>query len=279
MIQEMRLKLFCLIVVGAIMVVVGTYFFTTLGPRVEAVVEGELIPFKVDDRKEFDIQMGGCHVLVTFDQLRQGYDFQKAFYFAGIDYPFELRFKDGKLLVSAEVKNSNGDVVAKIFRNQWSVDYNPIVIYDRNYNSYAFEAIDSDRFPILQVVMTPENRVFVGGIFYGENSTLVAMLNGTTVYNPSYLEYNQTIFEYPSESKLGKLVTDSPYDFGSSQHILAPDQIIIIGYVLLGIGTVIISFVGAISLKKGNSENNNKKQKRAEEIEKRKSRKKRKKKK
>ena len=252
----MNAKALVVIFVGVIMIVVGTYFFSTLGPRIEAIEAGELIPFKVDDQKPFDIQMGGCHVLVTVDQLSKGYDFQHAFYFEGIDYPFEVSFRDGKVLVSAEIRNADGDVVAKIADNQWSVEPNPIVTYDRNYISYAFEAIDSDRLPILQVVMTPENKVFVGGVFYGENATLVSMLNGTTIYNPIDWDYKQTIFQYPSSSKLGKLAANSPYAFGSAQVILAPDEIIAIGYVMLGIGTFTTLVVGIDSFKKRKRKSN-----------------------
>lgn len=248
----MSAKELVMIVSGVVMIVVGTYFFTTLGPHVEAIEKGELIPFEVDDQKPFDIQMGGCHALVTADELSKGFDFQHAFYFGGIDYPFTVSLRDGKVLVSAEIRNANGDVVAKIADNSWSVDYTPILTYDRNYNSYAFEAISSDKVPILQVVMTPENIIFVGGVFYGENATLVNMLNGTTVYNPTEIKYNQTIFQYPSDSKLGKLVAGSPYAFGS-QVILAPTEITAMGYVLFGIGTFVTLFTSVITLKKRSS--------------------------
>jgi len=246
----MNAKALLVIAVSVIMMVVGTYFFSTLGPDMKAIEAGTLIPFKVDDQKLFDVQMGGIHFLLTVDQLREGYDFQHAVQISGFEYPFKVSFKDGKLLVSAEIKNAGGDVVAKITDNEWSVEPNPIVTYDRNYLSYAFEVIDSDRVPILQVVMTPENKVFVGGVFYSENATLVSMLNGTTIINPIDSDYNQTIFQYPSSSKLGKLVANSPYAFDSTRVILAPDEIIAIGYVMLGIGTFTTLVVGIDSFKK-----------------------------
>ena len=130
-----------------------------------------------------------------------------------------------------------------------SVNYNPIVTYDRNYNAYAFEVIDSNIVPILQVVLTPENNIFVGGVFYGENESLVAQLNVTTIYNPDNYKYNQTIFQYPSDINLGKLVANSPYAFGSPAS-LAPVEITIIGYILFGIGTFLTLVIGLDSFRK-----------------------------
>ena len=181
--------------------------------------------------------------------MKNGYDFGRNFYFEGIDFFVEASYKDEKLLVSAEIKNKDAELVAIITDNKWSVNNNPIVAKERNYNSYAFEVIDSRNIPILQVVMMPENKILVGGVFYGENSTLVAMLNGTTIFNPSDSTYDQTIFQYPSDSNLGKLIENSPYAFGN-QVVLAPNLIIIIGYVLFGIGSFCIAIGGFDIFKK-----------------------------
>lgn len=252
----MSIKALLVIAFGVIMMVVGTYLFSTYGPLLLAIETGKLILFQVDSQKDFDVQMGGFHFITTAAELSSGLNLSHYVYISGFNYPFQISLRSGNLLVSAEIKNANGDVVAKIVNNQWSVNYNPIVTCDRNYNAYAFEAITLGQIPILQVVMIPENRIFVGGVFYSTNSTLIAMLNGTTILNPEESEisnYNQTIFRYPSDSHLGKLVENSPYAFGSAPIILAPTEIINIGYVLFGIGTFITLVVSVNSFKKRNS--------------------------
>jgi hypothetical protein len=246
----MNIKALVIIAFAVTLIVVGTYLFSSLAPHLEAIQNGELTPFNVDEQKPFDAQIGGVHIILSVNDL-EGYDFRKAFNLGGVEYPFELKYVDGKLVVSAEIKNTNGDVVAKIVDNQWSVNFNPIVTYDRNYNSYAFEVIDSDRVPILQVVLKPENNIFIGGVFHGENGTIVAQLNGTTLYNYEDYKYAQTIFRYPSESNLGKLVPNSLYAFGG-QVILAPNEISAIGYVLFGIGTFVTLVIGLESFKRKN---------------------------
>jgi hypothetical protein len=270
MARKLQSKLGRLLVIAieVIMIVVGTYLSTNYGPHLLAIETSELIPFQIDSQKEFEVQMGGFHFMTTTTELSSGLDLSDYIYISSFSYPFQVSLSSERLLVSAEIKNANGDIVAKIASNQWSVNYNPIVTYDRNYNAYALEVIDSDRVPTLQVVMTPENKIFIGGVFYGENATLVAMLNGTTALNPSHINYNQTIFQYPSDSNSGRLVPNSAYAFGGPQAILAPTEIITIGYVSFGIGTFVTLVVGVDSFKKRDS----KKSKRRKSASKKKSR-------
>ena len=207
-------------------------------------LRGELVPFQVNYTEPFTVQMGGIYVHTTIEQLNIGFDLQRYFNFNNMMYPFQISFKDAKLFVSAEIRDKNGDLVAKITNNQWSVNNNPVIADDRNYNSYAFEVIDSDLIPILQIVMTPQNTIFVGGVFYSINGTLLAMLNGTTIANPSKStieNYNQTIFQYRSDDHLSELVPNSPFAFKPTPTIIAPIWVIIIGVILLIIGTILTS--------------------------------------
>ena len=113
----MNIKALLTIASAVIMIVIGTYCFSTIAPHVEAIKTGKLVPFKVDDQKPFDVQIGGVHNILTVDQL-QGFDFRKGVAFGDIEYPFNLKYEAGQLFVSAEIKNINGDVVAKIADNQ-----------------------------------------------------------------------------------------------------------------------------------------------------------------
>lgn len=260
----MGVKALLVIVFGVVLIVVGGYLSSTYGPRLQDIetarIKGELIPFAVDEQKPFDVQMGGVHGITTIDRLKTGYDLRSDFNFNDIVYPFEVSFNDGRLLVSAEIRNTDGEKVATIAKNQWGVNPSPVIAFDRNYNSYAFEVIAPNQVPTLQVVMTPENRIFVGGVFYNPNGTMLAMLNGTTILGPDDNDikgYNQTIFQYPSDSHLGELVANSQYAFASSQNALTPATIIMVGLVLLGTGTFITLVVSVDSFKRRNVRRNN----------------------
>jgi hypothetical protein len=247
----MNLKLFIFVLIGVILISIGTYFFTTYGPNLLALEKGDIIPFNIDTNKDFEVQMGGVHVATTIKELSIGLNMTHYFNINNIKYPFQISFNYGKLLVSAEIKDDEGNTAAKISNNKWVVNPNPIVTYDKNYNSYALEVITPNQIPILQVVMTPENKIFVGGVFNSNNTTMISMLNDTTIFGETgstkitnaIAKYDQTIFRYPSGSHLGELTANSPYAF-SINLTFPPETIINVGYVLFAIGTLVIAYSG-----------------------------------
>jgi hypothetical protein len=243
----MEVRAVLVIALGALLITVSAYLIPygfLLQDHWNKMMIGELIPFRVNQTGPFTVQMGGIYVHTMIEELKSGFDLQHYFDLNGIKYPFQVSFRDEKLLISAEIKDKDGNLAAKITNNQWSVNNNPIITHDRNYNSYAFEVIDSDSIPILQVVMTPQNTIFVGGVFYSANGTLLAMLNGTTILNPRNTDirnYNQTIFQYPSDNHLEELAPNSPFAFRPNQSSLSPIWVIVIGLILLFVGTFITS--------------------------------------
>jgi len=90
------------------------------------------------------------------------------------------------MLISTEIKNENGETIAKIADNHWVVNTNAVIASDRNYNAYAFEVINSDLIPVLQVVLQDQNRIYIGGFFCFENTTLLVTPNGVNTYPPAY---------------------------------------------------------------------------------------------
>jgi len=118
----------------------------------------------------------------------------------GFDYPFQIKFNEGKLLVSAEVRDQEGQTVAKIKDNQWDVNSNSIVARDRNYDDYVFEVIDSNNVPVLQVSVQNTNQVYVGGLFYVSNGRLLISPQGIE-FNPTDIDIAEQLkpmFTYPS---------------------------------------------------------------------------------
>ena len=235
---------FIVLAIGAVINVSGQNLTNTGNQERETAImknKGELIPFEVDPQQDFDIQMGGFHFITTIEQLNAGFDAERYVNVSGFDYPFSISFNNGKLYVSAEIRNPDGDKVATIGKNQWGVSSDPVIAYDRNYNSYAFEVIDPNQVPILQVEMTPQNRIFVGGVFYSAESIVLAMLNGTTILNPREKEiqsYDQRLFRYPSVNNTGVMVnplyaSESPL-LDANNKITEGNTLQIIGLILMG---------------------------------------------
>jgi hypothetical protein len=193
-------------------------------------MKGELIPFTIDVQKPIEIQVGGFHFFMTLDQLAEGFNMSKYVDIFGWDYPFRVVLRNGRFFTSVEVYNADGETVAKIVDNQWVVSADPIMARDRNYNAYAFEVIDSDMVPVIQVVFSAQNKMYIGGLFYFQDGRMLCTTRETIV-NPSsqnITEHIKPIFKYPSEEHLGEMVAENPQLLGRSS------SIILVG-ILLGI--------------------------------------------
>lgn len=170
-------------------------------------MRGEIIPFETDLQKVFVIYLGSNTITLPTSELNEGFNLRRIIDF-GYDYPVQMSFTDNKLLVSVEIKNADGDIVAKIVDNHWVVNTNPIIARDRNYNAYAFEVIDSDLVPVLQVVLRDRSSIYVGGLFNFETVRVLVTPKGL-VWNPSddtISEYTERIFRYPSDEHLGEMI-------------------------------------------------------------------------
>jgi len=174
-------------------------------------MKGELIPFEVDFQKPIEVYLGSSVMILSVSQLEQGIDLRQFISYMDYEYPVRIRFGDNRLLVSAEIKNSDGITIAKIVDNHWVVNEDNVIARDRNYNSYALEVIDSDLVPVLQVVLYPQNRIYIGGLIYFPQGRMLISPK-VIVINPSsdqISEYIECIFKYPSEEFLGQMVKTS----------------------------------------------------------------------
>jgi hypothetical protein len=210
---------------------------------------GELLPFRIDSQQPVEVQCGGFHVMMNMSQLSNGFNLTRIVNM-GFDYPFHITLKDQKFLVSVDLKNAIGETVAKIVDNQWAVNINPVIAHDRNYNAYAFEVIDSNQIPVIQIIFLPENKMYLGGFFYSPIGTLLLLPNDTTIINPSLTEANSSlprIFKYPSEGHLGEMVEPIPYQVprASSQAFNLGVLLTAMGIPLFVYGTVKTDYVQA----------------------------------
>ncbi len=170
-------------------------------------MKGEIIPFEIDPQEPIEVHIGGFHVILTMDELEEGFNLRR-YISLGFDYPFKIVLEERKFLTSVEIPNANGQMIAKIVDNQWVVHENKVIARDRNYNAYAFEVINSDLVPVIQVVYTPENKMYLGGFFYVPNGTMLVTPNATII-NPLDMdtsEHIEPIFKYPSDEHLGEMV-------------------------------------------------------------------------
>lgn len=116
--------------------------------------------------------------------------------------------ENGKIKLSAKIRNDKGIQIAELTDNEWSL--NPNQIYDRNFNDKSLEIIDLNGNVILQVlyendiiqlqcVLYDENG---GGIaFWCDNTGAKSVMGNIASSLPIPIE---RMFLYPSKLHLGK---------------------------------------------------------------------------
>jgi len=193
------------VVCGALGLFLVPYGFESLN-RMRQAMKGELMTLEIDFQKPFEVNLGSNILIQTISELSEGIDLSR-FINVGYEYPIQIRFKDRKLLISAEIKNEDGVTIAKIKDNHWAVYPDKTIVRDRNYNDYAFEVIDSDLRPVLQVVLKGQNKIYIGGLFYFPRGRMLVTPKGVFI-NPSsdqIDEYIERIFRYPSDKYPGQM--------------------------------------------------------------------------
>jgi len=91
--------------------------------------------------------------------------------------------------------------------NQWTLSSDRRIASDRNYNGYAFEVIDSDSQPVLQIIVQNQNKIYIGELFYVPCGRVLSTPS-LLIINPSNSQVKnnrQPIFKYPSDQYLGQM--------------------------------------------------------------------------
>lgn len=170
-------------------------------------MKGVLKPPEISFQKPFVVNFGSNIWVQTISEPNAQIDLRNFISYGGYEYPVQIRFEERKLLVSAEIENEEGETVAKITDNHWGVKEDVLIARDRNYNDYAFEVMDSDLIPVLQVAVQGQNTIYMGGVFFFPVGRMLVTPNGLIV-NPSseqINEYAKPIFRYPSDDHLGEM--------------------------------------------------------------------------
>jgi hypothetical protein len=241
-----------LVALGSLLVTIGT-IVTSIGLSERnneiAAMKGEILPFEIDCSKPFEVWIGSNQWVLSGEDLDTGIDLN-SFVDVGAEYPIRISFKDNRLFVSAEIKNADNVTTAKIVDNQWVVNQDLMLVRDRNYNAHAFEVIDSNLLPILQVNVTAKNTVRIGCIFYAPTGRVFVTPKGLFI-NPApenISEIISPIFKYPSETNLGAMVDSANYvEFFS----LSSTRTIVAGGTMLTLGSIMIAILAINELFSG----------------------------
>jgi hypothetical protein len=217
--------------IRVIVIIIGVFFIFfgwSIWNNAEAQRQNEYNPtsgqltaiYKIDPTQPIYVYLGGAGNNFTAQELSDGIDLNRLIEFGNFTFPIQITFgQDGDVQVSALIKDENGNILADIVDNQWKAPSSSgMQIWDKNYNSYAFEVIDANKIPILQVIIGAKNEVLVGISLYHEGIPYFGtIMTGFNLYGdyytngltPSELEAlrNATIFYYPSSQHLGQLKT------------------------------------------------------------------------
>jgi hypothetical protein len=218
-------------------------------------LNGEINPFDIDYGKPFDIMISDG---VTFQY--NDLNLSKGFYLnqipglgvLNVTYSqFQIQFVSKKMFVSADIRDSKNNPIVQIVNNTWNtVDpHYALAFWDRNYNAYTFEAINSLGIPILHIAMVGSNKIRLDGLFYTQKGSVYIGANsdGSAVFvinvrPDQHLEENYsyaTLFRYPAmtnSSNLGKML--NPY-YPSSDPLSEPNSRIQLGYEFYYGGTIL----------------------------------------
>jgi len=161
---------------------------------------GELRPRKIEAKSvQYPVVVLGTAKLVN--QVPGG-----TIFLVGSD-PISVWLEDGKLFVSAIIRNEKGDMIARIDANRFMVikGYG----YDYNFDSSALEIVDSHRNLVFQLEIKGE-KAYLRGIFHDrKGQTFVLGNNAIQILPPhSKLETSFTpMFQYPSYKHPGERIS------------------------------------------------------------------------
>jgi hypothetical protein len=219
-------------VVGTIIGIVGLWFYfkdkeeTTLNKN-KAAMSGILRSTNdVSNTTAPIISAGGARFII--------WDPNGVFLSEGTNPLVWLHINNGKLAVSANIRNENGELVAELRDNEWTLNKN--LIFDRNYTNQALEVRERSGKVILQVAILPvENLgeiIYFAGILRCSNGRTLEIANGQTgavfefqpPHKPSQITINP-IFKYPSDLHFGDcpgyktLLSENPAITNGKTHV------------------------------------------------------------
>jgi hypothetical protein len=126
------------------------------------------------------------------------------------DFPASFVVVDGKLVVSAEVRDETGNVIAVLSDNEWKV--NPSRSFDRNYTADSLEVVNQKNQVVFQLQMLPSSLRLQARFFDRDGNEVIirSLPDGTGQIvvrppsNPGEDAPITPLFKYPSDQHLGE---------------------------------------------------------------------------
>ncbi|MBI4188485.1 MAG: hypothetical protein HY529_04675 [Chloroflexi bacterium] len=118
-----------------------------------------------------------------------------AFTVPGFD-PINIWFENGQLKLTTILRNSQGQIIARIDANQFRMTANDIK-YDLNFDTEALEIVNPENVVVLQVQLSG-NTANVQGVFYSSSGELCIVDEYSVRVNPKDVSVNiKPIFKHP----------------------------------------------------------------------------------
>jgi len=201
----MKVNPWIYIIVGvfgvAIFTILAGYGWLKLKQESEP-LRGKISGKILDETKPYILNFGNNFREFNGNILKQGINLAKlsVVYIEGVNIPIKLYSENNRLLIDATIYDKNNTIIGQIIRNEWEIIRGNI--RDRNYSINAFEIIDNENKPVLQIYLGEGNNIFFGGYFYNANEKKYYYSTEGITYIESPMK---TIFKYPSSKYLGKL--------------------------------------------------------------------------
>jgi len=262
-----------LIIAGVLLIFFGRDIYNNAVAEQEKILDpvtGELKPYyELDPNQPVYVELGGVSSNFSVKELAEGFDLTRLIHIEQgnqtVTFPIQIALseKTNNIIVSAKIFDEKGTLLANIINNEWQAPSSGgMDIWDKNYNSYAFEVIDSNKLPILQVIMGGKNEILIGCSLYHQGVPLFATLThgfnffGSGNITPEQLQElrNARIFEYPSKEHLGELKAipdffDNPKTYPTDNPLAESSFNKIKGAVLEVTGMIIGAFVTVETLR------------------------------
>lgn len=247
-----------LLVLGAFL---NNYGNTVLVPdgqqereKIISAYRGTLTPaYTINTSEPFTVSIGTISTTYTADEFAAVIDLTKLIHIVEnnqtVSLPVGITFENNIVHVFAEIKDENNEIIGKVVDNDWwtASPQGTASIWDRNYNAYAFELIDGDKMPVLQLLIGQPNRVDIGFSLFSQGLSFYFGITTGIIFGSLGPEDFQrirssTLFRYPSSEHLGELVNSTGYP--TSNVLAGANAKIQLGRTLSIVGTIFMAIFG-----------------------------------
>lgn len=155
------------------------------------------------ETEPYTLLVGSIGYTINTTALKQGIDIiplVRSFIWLPVSsLPIKIYEENNRLLFDVEILDKNNSVVCEIVRNEWK--FNPNGKYDKNHRINAFEIVDENLRPMLQIFLETNNTIIINGLMEDNDNLVIFSVKGTGLNpNPDKLaESIVRLFKYPSD--------------------------------------------------------------------------------